>query len=96
MGKRNRRFTYLCLIEDIVKNCKMVENILKVIYYNWIGGEDIMSHTISHKISEKRRIGYCRNKAHKGFITSATLGEHKCLEKGCTYFQRFEDSQYWK
>lgn len=54
-----------------------------------------MSHTISHKISEKRRIGYCRNKAHKGFITSATLGEHKCLEKGCTYFQRFEDSQYW-
>ena len=55
-----------------------------------------MRHTISNKVSEKRRIGYCRNKAHRGFITSATLGEHKCLEKGCMYFQRFEDSQYWE
>ena len=46
--------------------------------------------------SEGKRIGYCWSKCHKGYVTKAILDEHKCIEKNCDAFQKYEDAQYWK
>lgn len=55
-----------------------------------------MGHKIANRISYDRRIGYCQNKNHKGFITKETLCEHKCLKKKCPYLQKFEQTSFWK
>lgn len=45
---------------------------------------------------EDRRIGYCHCKLHEGFISKKLHDEHQCNEKGCHYFEKFEDAPYWK
>lgn len=48
-----------------------------------------------HNGIKHNRIGYCHNKIHQGYLTSTSLKEHKCLEKRCTFLQKF-DCPYWE
>lgn len=41
-------------------------------------------------------VGYCHNPKHKGYVTKTVLCSHKCVEMGCRYFQKDENSTYWK
>lgn len=41
-------------------------------------------------------VGFCHFKEHKGYITKDLLKQHDCLNKGCHYFQVFEDTEYWR
>lgn len=44
----------------------------------------------------KEYVGYCWFKQHKGFLTRKLMKKHQCPSKVCHYFQKFEDSPYWK
>lgn len=59
-------------------------------------GGEFMRHVISSNINYSRRIGYCNNYMHRGYITKESLGEHKCLERGCPHFKRFKNANFWK
>lgn len=48
------------------------------------------------KCTVGQRIGYCWLEKHRGYITKQILEEHKCIEKNCSFFQKYEDAQYWK
>ena len=39
-------------------------------------------------------IGYCHNIKHTGYINKHLLQEHKCLEKQCPLFEKYNPS-YW-
>ena len=43
-----------------------------------------------------QRIGYCWLEKHRGYITKQILEEHRCIEKNCRFFQKYEDAQYWR
>lgn len=45
--------------------------------------------------SEENCIGYCWNDLHPGFVTLKLMQQHECLEKGCPFFERFENRPYW-
>lgn len=47
------------------------------------------------KCSVGQRIGYCWLDKHSGYITKQILDEHKCIEKECSFFQKYEDAPYW-
>lgn len=44
----------------------------------------------------RQRIGYCWLEKHRGYITKQILEEHRCIEKNCNFFQKYEDAQYWQ
>jgi hypothetical protein len=46
--------------------------------------------------SEPKRIGYCWCDLHQGFINKRLLDEHECISKGCQFFEKFNESEYWK
>lgn len=46
--------------------------------------------------SESKRVGYCWCDLHPGFINKRLLDEHECVSKGCTFFEKFVESEYWK
>lgn len=39
-------------------------------------------------------VGYCHHRDHNGYISKRTLKEHKCIEKNCRCFEKY-DVQYW-
>ena len=44
---------------------------------------------------QKNIVGYCRYNLHRGKLNVKLLREHKCLEKQCPFFDRYEESPYW-
>lgn len=40
-------------------------------------------------------VGYCHFKEHSGFITKNVIKEKDCYNKGCGYFERYNDCLYW-
>ena len=44
----------------------------------------------------EQRVGYCWSEIHRGYLTPSMLKEHECIQKQCKYFQKYEDSPYWK
>lgn len=40
-------------------------------------------------------VGYCHFKEHSGFITKNVLKEKDCYNKGCSYFERYDECPYW-
>ena len=40
-------------------------------------------------------VGYCHFKEHCGFITKKVIKEKDCNNKGCSYFERYNDCPYW-
>lgn len=48
------------------------------------------------KCTVGQRVGYCWLDKHRGYITKQILEEHKCIEKNCSFFQKYEDAPYWK
>lgn len=52
--------------------------------------------TIHNQRIHVRPIGYCHCDAHIGYVTVELMRKHKCLEKGCTFFEVFKDHPYWK
>jgi hypothetical protein len=47
------------------------------------------------RANAKNVVGFCYNKKHKGAISKKLMNKHGCLEKGCRYFERMNDS-YWE
>jgi hypothetical protein len=45
---------------------------------------------------ETQRVGYCWLDKHPGYITLPIMREHKCIEKKCTFFQKYSEAPYWK
>lgn len=41
----------------------------------------------------KPRVAYC--KSHRRELTVKQMKLHKCVQKGCTGLQRYEDHPYW-
>ena len=44
---------------------------------------------------QKNIVGYCRYNLHRGKLNVKLLREHKCLEKQCPFFDKYEESPYW-
>ena len=57
---------------------KRIENLLskKRTYYNIDGTRS----------ETTKRVGFCNNDLHKGYLTKKLMDEHQCIEKGCHYF----------
>ena len=41
-------------------------------------------------------VGYCHCKLHKGHLTANLMREHECVQKGCHYFEKYEDAAFWQ
>jgi hypothetical protein len=39
--------------------------------------------------------GYCSNSWHRGYVTKTVFKRHKCIEKGCRFFEKFDEFPYW-
>lgn len=42
------------------------------------------------------RVGFCWSSLHKGSLTKKQMEKHKCIEKNCPSFQKYENSTYWQ
>ena len=42
------------------------------------------------KSDETKRVGFCTNTIHKGYLTKRLMDEHQCLEKNCKCFIKYE------
>lgn len=47
-----------------------------------------------HQEMEKP-VGFCHNKIHKGCLSGKQLHKHKCLQKKCSFLQKYEEHPYW-
>ena len=67
---------------------KRIENLLskKRTYYNIDGTRS----------ETTKRVGFCNNDLHKGYLTKKLMDEHQCIEKGCHYFIKYEKNAYWQ
>ena len=41
-------------------------------------------------------VGYCHNPRHRGYLRSAQLREHDCLQKQCKFLERNESSRFFR
>ena len=48
------------------------------------------------KSDETKRVGFCTNTIHKGYLTKRLMDEHQCLEKNCKCFIKYEKNTYWQ
>ena len=39
--------------------------------------------------------GYCKAPYHEGGLTARLMSKKRCIQKGCKYFRRNEESGYW-
>ena len=46
-------------------------------------------------IKETKRIGYCHNMKHHGYLNLKLMKEHQCLEKECPFFKKVENNDFW-
>lgn len=46
--------------------------------------------------TKKSAVAFCHNKVHKGYLTINMVKQHKCQEKQCKYFSKYQDNPYWK
>ena len=44
---------------------------------------------------QKNIVGYCRYNLHPGKLNIKLFLEHKCLQKECPFFLKYEESPYW-
>lgn len=44
----------------------------------------------------KNIVGFCHYKHHKGIITKNLFKSHNCEQRGCYYFQKFDEYPYWE
>ena len=47
-------------------------------------------------ISKNKLLGYCHCDLHKGYLTKSIYTKHKCAEKQCSFFQKFDNCPYWQ
>lgn len=47
-------------------------------------------------LAKRTLVGFCHNNLHRGGLTKKLMEEHGCLEKGCTFFQKYLDRPYWQ
>lgn len=48
------------------------------------------------KSDVNKRVGFCNNNLHKGYLTKKLMEEHQCIERGCHYFIKYEKNAYWQ
>lgn len=46
-------------------------------------------------IKQKRILGWCHHRIHKGAVTRTIMKQHDCLGKNCPYLERNANSPYW-
>lgn len=46
-------------------------------------------------ITEGKKMGYCYNKLHKGYLNHKLIIEHGCTAKNCPFFKKFEEHPFW-
>lgn len=46
-------------------------------------------------VTVDKRLGYCHNKSHPGYLNKKIMDEHECIKKGCRYFEKYEKHKYW-
>lgn len=46
-------------------------------------------------VQRRKLIGFCRCDLHKGYVTKSIYRNHKCGEKQCVFFQKFEGCPFW-
>ena len=46
-------------------------------------------------VQRRKLIGFCHCDLHKGYVTKSIYRNHKCGEKQCVFFQKFEDCPFW-
>jgi len=56
--------------------------------------QDIVLLINYNKVNMKNVIGYCHNIIHTGYISKNILKEHKCIEKQCLSFEKY-NPDYW-
>lgn len=63
--------------------------------------KDIMSTKLTLVSSEckitdiSKVVGYCCYSVHPGYLTIKLMEAHKCIEKNCKCFKKFEKLPYW-
>ena len=50
---------------------------------------------IDHVWRNKKPIGYCHCRIHKGYLDCKLLKKHQCLNKQCTFLERYEHP-FWE
>ena len=56
--------------------------------YRMINGAPLCAQT--------RLVGYCWCVLHPGYLHKQLMDEHQCVERKCEFFEKFQDSEYWK
>ena len=52
-------------------------------------------HWLKQSCNKENAIGYCHHNMHKGYLSVAEARRHRCMEKQCRYFSKYEDRKYW-
>lgn len=71
----------------------------KYIPFSEIKGRSITLPFVGEGTLEKESsliVGYCHYPWHRGFLTTRSLKEHKCIQKKCASLEKFKDYPYWK
>jgi len=50
---------------------------------------------IDGKRLKSEPVGFCNNKVHRGWLSTALLKGHKCLEKQCSFLDRNNEHPFW-
>lgn len=48
------------------------------------------------EVSFRALVGCCHNRIHPGKLTRKLMGAHDCLGKECSFFEKYEDADYWR
>ena len=52
-------------------------------------------HYIDHAWRNKKPLGYCHCRLHKGYLDCKLLKKHECLNKQCTFLEKYLEHPYW-
>lgn len=47
-------------------------------------------------ISDSHKLGYCHHKNHIGYLSHKLIVEHKCTQKECPFFHKYESHPFWQ
>ena len=50
----------------------------------------------AENVRDSKACGYCHSKAHKGKLTVKMMRQHKCRQKNCPMFEKYEEHEHWK
>jgi hypothetical protein len=45
---------------------------------------------------KEKAVGFCHNPTHKGYLSLKVYRQHKCGQKACHYFEKYENHPHWQ